>query len=67
MVSMKSINILAGEDGKIPSALSIIPFPSLNMKGLVKSMEIKDKKIRIDPEFVALLAEFGESSAFYAF
>lgn len=63
IVSMKSINILAGEDGKIPSALSIIPFPSLNMKGLVKSLEIKDKRRRggvIESSITLLFSEVND-------
>ena len=63
IVSMKSINILAGEDGKIPSALSVIPFPSLNMKGLVKSMEIKDKRRRggvIESSITLLFSEVND-------
>jgi len=63
IVSMKAINILAGEDGKIPKALSIIPFPSLNMKGLVKSLEIRDKRRRggvIESSITLLFSEVND-------
>jgi len=63
VVSMKSINILAGEDGKIPTALSIIPFSSLHLKGLVKSLEIKDPKRRgglIDSSITLLFSEVND-------
>ncbi|NVM04316.1 MAG: GTP-binding protein [Candidatus Helarchaeota archaeon] len=46
LVSLKSINILSGEKGRIPQTLAFIPFPSLNLKSIVKVMEIKDKSHR---------------------
>ena len=42
LISLKTINILAGEGGKIPKSLGVIPFPSIRLKGLVKYMEIRD-------------------------
>ena len=42
LISLKTINILAGEAGNIPESLAVIPFPSINLKGLVKFLEIKD-------------------------
>ena len=42
LISLKTINILAGESGKIPKSLGVIPFPSIRLKGLVKYMEIRD-------------------------
>ncbi|MFX0134225.1 MAG: Rab family GTPase [Candidatus Hodarchaeota archaeon] len=46
LVSLKSINILSGEKGKVPKTLAFIPFPSLNLKSIVKVLEIKDKSHR---------------------
>ncbi len=37
LVSMKSISIMAGEGGTVPKSLSIVPFPSVNLKVLIKS------------------------------
>ncbi|NVM54233.1 MAG: GTP-binding protein [Candidatus Helarchaeota archaeon] len=42
LISLKTINILAGENGVIPESLAVVPFPSIKLKGLVKYMEIKD-------------------------
>ncbi len=47
MVSLKSINLLSSEDrGVVPKSLAIIPFPSINLKGLIKSFTIQDVKRR---------------------
>jgi Ras-related protein Rab-6A len=46
LISMKSISIMTGEGGKIPKSLTIVPFPSINLKGLIKSFEIKDERRR---------------------
>jgi small GTP-binding protein len=62
LISLKAINILTGE-GKIPSTLSIIPFPSINMKGLIKLMGIRDKTRRggvIDSSITLLFSEFND-------
>ncbi|MFX1297883.1 MAG: Rab family GTPase [Promethearchaeota archaeon] len=41
-ISLKSINVLVGEHGSLPKSLAIIPFPSLDLKGLIRCFEIKD-------------------------
>jgi hypothetical protein len=38
IVSLKSINVLTGDSEYVPKDLSIIPFPSINLKGLVKNI-----------------------------
>ncbi len=38
LVSLKTIQVLAGESGKLPKSLAIIPFPSIESKGLVKGL-----------------------------
>jgi small GTP-binding protein len=63
LVSMKSISIMAGEGGKVPKSLTIVPFPSINMKGLIKSFEIKDEKRRggfIDSALTLLFSEVND-------
>jgi small GTP-binding protein len=35
-ISVKTITVLSGENGLIPKSLIILPFPSLNFKGLIK-------------------------------
>ncbi|MDD1777866.1 MAG: GTP-binding protein [Candidatus Helarchaeota archaeon] len=62
-ISMKSINIMGGESGKILSTLSVIPFPSINSKGLVKSFQIRDRKRRgglIDSSITLLFREIND-------
>jgi len=34
-ISVKTITVLSGERGLIPESLVILPFPSLNLKGLI--------------------------------
>lgn len=45
-ISLKSMNILTSGQGQISNSFAIIPFPSLNLKGLIKCFEIKDKAYR---------------------
>jgi len=45
-VGVKSITLLTAEYGLIPKTLSIIPFPSLEMKGIIKFLEFADKTRR---------------------
>ena len=48
LIGLKSITLLAGEDGKVPQKLAIIPFPSLKpaLTGTVKFIEINDPDAR---------------------
>jgi len=48
LIGLKSITLLAGEDGKVPQKLAVIPFPSLkpSLTGTVKFIEIKDPNAR---------------------
>ncbi len=43
LVNKKSISLLRGERGFIPKSLIIIPFPSFNLKSIVKYLHVKDK------------------------
>ena len=46
LASVKTINILSSEKGGAPKGLAIIPFPSFNLKAMVKALEIPDQKQR---------------------
>ncbi|MFX1451202.1 MAG: hypothetical protein ACFFCM_10195 [Promethearchaeota archaeon] len=45
-IALKTINLLAGEKGEIPSELAIVPLPKMNKISIVKYIEIPDKKAR---------------------
>jgi small GTP-binding protein len=45
-ISIKTITVLSGEGGLIPESLVILPFPSLNSKGLIKYIKWKDPNRR---------------------
>ncbi|MFX0134246.1 MAG: Rab family GTPase [Candidatus Hodarchaeota archaeon] len=46
LISLKTINIMIGEDKRSSKSIAILPFPSYNLKGLVRLMEIKNKSRR---------------------
>ncbi len=69
LVSMKTIQMLAGEEGKVPESLAIIPFPSIYSKGLVRFLEIKDLQSRglaIDSSLTVLFDE-ADDLIFYKY
>ncbi len=69
LVSMKTIQILAGEGGLVPESLAVIPFPSINSKGLVKYIEIKDlasRGLTIDSSITLLFNE-ADDTIFYKY
>ena len=69
LVSMKSINILSGERGLVPESLAIFPFPSINLKGIIKSLEISDDSARggaVDGS-ITLLFEEANDAIFYKY
>lgn len=45
-VSIKSITILSADQGLMPTSLIIMPFPSLNSKGIIKYIEKEDNSRR---------------------
>ncbi len=45
-VSVKSISVLGGEQGALPAGLVILPFASLNLKGIMKFFQRNDKTFR---------------------
>jgi hypothetical protein len=62
-ICLKSFNLMSAEDGLIPKSLGIIPFPSINLKGLIKSLTIKDKTRRggaIDSAITILFKEAND-------
>ncbi|MHA1264492.1 MAG: Rab family GTPase [Candidatus Helarchaeota archaeon] len=61
LVSLKTINIFSGEGGIVPKSLAVIPFPSIQKKGLVKFMEIKDPERRGNAIDSSLTLLFDES------
>lgn len=62
LVSMKSISIMTGEGYSIPKSLTIIPFPSINLKGLIKSFDIRDWKRRGGYGDCAITLLFNEAN-----
>ncbi len=57
------MNLLSGEEGIVPKSLAIIPFPSKNLKGLIKSLEIRDKTRRggvIDSSITVIFDEVND-------
>lgn len=62
-VSLKSFNLMAAENGLIPKSLGMVPFPSINLKGLIKSLAIKDTNRRggaIDSAITILFKEAND-------
>jgi len=69
LVSLKTIQVLGGEGGKVPESLAFIPFPSINLKGLVKFFEIEDLHSRggsIDSSLTILFNE-SDDLVFYKY
>ncbi|MHA1263863.1 MAG: Rab family GTPase [Candidatus Helarchaeota archaeon] len=69
VVSLKSINILAGEKGMVPKSLALIPFPLYNIKGIIKTIEIPDWKHRgghVDSS-ITLLFDAADDLIFYKY
>jgi len=69
LISLKTINIMIGEETPRTKSLAILPFPSLNLKGLVKFMELRDKSKRggVIESSLTLLYDEGYDSIFYKY
>ena len=69
IISLKSINLLIGENDYIPESLAILPFPSTNLKGLIKITSFKDKGRRggIVDSSLTLLFDEADDSIFYKY
>ena len=59
-ISIKTLTLLSGEDGHIPESLVILPFPSKNLKGLVKYIKWEDLSRRGNIGQSALILLFKE-------
>jgi len=59
-ISIKALTILSGEKGLIPESLVILPFPSMNLKGLVKYIKWDDPSRRGSIAQSALVLLFQE-------
>ncbi|MHA1378064.1 MAG: Rab family GTPase [Candidatus Helarchaeota archaeon] len=62
LVSLKAINMFAGEKGAIPESLAIIPFTSFDLKGLTKCIRIIDESKRGGFTDSAITLIFDESN-----
>ncbi len=69
LVSLKTINIMIGEDHRSSESIAILPFPSINLKGLVRLLEIKNKSRRggIAESSLTLLYNEVNDSIFYKY
>jgi small GTP-binding protein len=61
-ISVKTITVLSGERGLIPESLVILPFPSLNLKGLIKYVQWNEETRRGGIGQGAITLLFNESS-----
>ena len=68
-ISVKAITVLSGEQGLIPESLVILPFPSLNLKGLIKYLKWNDETRRggIGQGAITLLFKESDDVIFYKY
>lgn len=68
-ISIKAFTVLSGERGLIPNNLVILPFPSLNLKGLVKYIKWDDANRRgsIGQSAIILLFKEIDDAIFYKY
>ncbi len=68
-ISIKVLTILSGEDGLIPESLVILPFPSRNLKGIVKYIKWADSLRRggIGQSALVLLFKEIDDVIFYKY
>ncbi len=69
LISVKSLTIFSGEKDAIPKSLAMIPFPSLDMKGLTKCLRIVDETQRggIIDCAITLIFDEGNDIIFYKY
>ena len=68
-MSIKALTILSGEKGLVPESLVILPFPSKNLKGLVKYIKWDDPSRRgeIGQSAIVLLFQEIDDVIFYKY
>ena len=68
-ISIKALTILSGENGLVPESLVILPFPSKNLKGLVKYIKWDDPSRRgnIGQSAIVLLFQENADVIFYKY
>lgn len=68
-VGIKGITMLTAEQGKIPDSSVILPFPSLNLKGMIKYLEWPNIKLRGEVGLATITILFREADdmIFYKF
>ena len=68
-IGIKTITVLSGEGGLIPKTLVILPFPSLNLKGLIKFIKWDDETRRggIGQGAITLLFKEFDDVIFYKY
>ncbi|MFW9875937.1 MAG: Rab family GTPase [Candidatus Thorarchaeota archaeon] len=59
-IAIKSFTVLTGEKGLVPESLVILPFPSMNLKGLIKYLKWSDNSRRGGVAQSALVLLFQE-------
>ncbi|MFW9950252.1 MAG: Rab family GTPase [Candidatus Thorarchaeota archaeon] len=68
-IGVKTITVLSGESGLIPESLVILPFPSLNLKGLIKYVKWDQETRRggIGQGAITLLFKESDDVIFYKY
>jgi len=68
-IGIKTITVLSGEGGFIPETLVLLPFPSLNLKGLIKFIKWDDESRRggIGQGAITLLFKEFDDVIFYKY
>lgn len=68
-IGVKTITVLSGESGLIPESLVILPFPSLNLKGLIKYVKWDEEARRggIGQGAITLLFKESDDVIFYKY
>ena len=69
LISNKCLSLLSGEKRIIPKSLAIIPFPSLNLKGLVKYIEWIDEtqQNKLAQAAITILFKEADDLIFYKY
>ncbi|MFX0038382.1 MAG: Rab family GTPase [Promethearchaeota archaeon] len=68
-ISIKALTVLTGEQGLIPESLVILPFTSMNLKGLIKYLKWDDESRRgnIGQSAIVLLFQEDDDVIFYKY